>query len=62
MSIITNIVSAGTSAVLTVTLIHPIDVVKTRLQVSNDLAKINYKSLGLVGSVTFFYMKLYNFI
>ena len=55
MSIITNIVSAGTSAVLTVTLIHPIDVVKTRLQVSNDLAKINYKSLGLVGSVRTIY-------
>jgi len=55
MSLITNIVSAGTSAVLTVTLIHPIDVVKTRLQVSNDLSKINYKSLGLVGSVKTIY-------
>ena len=55
MSLITNIISAGTSAVLTVILIHPIDVVKTRLQVSNDPGKINYKSLGIKVSIQTIY-------
>ena len=31
-----NVVAAGSSAVITVTGIHPIDVVKTRLQVSGQ--------------------------
>ena len=55
MSLFTNIISAGSSAVLTVTIIHPIDVVKTRLQVSNNHSKINYKSLGIKGSVQTIY-------
>jgi len=37
---------AGTSAVITVTFIHPIDVVKTRIQVSSE-----YSALGMGGTV-----------
>jgi len=44
-----NIGAAGSSAVLAVTGIHPIDVVKTRLQVSDGL--INYKALGIHGTI-----------
>lgn len=44
--------AAGTAAVTTVTFIHPIDVVKTRLQVSGDGGGRNYKALGLGGTVS----------
>ena len=44
-----NIGAAGSSAVLAVTGIHPIDVVKTRLQVSDGL--VNYKALGIRGTI-----------
>lgn len=47
-----NVSAAGTAAVLTVTGIHPIDVVKTRLQVSGDgTTTRNYKALGSVGTI-----------
>lgn len=51
MDIFKNVGAAGTSAVITVTGIHPIDVVKTRLQVSGEGGGRNYKALGIGGSV-----------
>jgi hypothetical protein len=45
-----NVAAAGSSAVITVTGIHPIDVVKTRLQVSGQGTR-NYKSLGIGGTI-----------
>lgn len=50
MDLIKSVAAAGTSAVITVTGIHPIDVVKTRLQTSGDGGR-DYKSLGIGGSV-----------
>ncbi|KAL7561146.1 hypothetical protein ACA910_011969 [Epithemia clementina (nom. ined.)] len=44
-SLMSQVGMAGTAAVITVTFIHPIDVVKTRIQVSN-----NYGKLGMVGT------------
>lgn len=48
-----QVACAGGAAVITVTFIHPIDVVKTRLQVSGEKggAGRNYSQLGIVGSV-----------
>lgn len=48
-----SVSAAGTAAVITVTAIHPIDVVKTRLQVSGDAASgaRNYKQLGISGTI-----------
>lgn len=43
--------AAGTAAVITVTGIHPIDVVKTRLQISGSGGGRDYKKLGIFGSV-----------
>lgn len=45
-----SVAGAGGSAVITVSFIHPIDVVKTRLQVSGGDSR-NYKSLGVSGTV-----------
>jgi hypothetical protein len=45
-----NVGAAGFSAVVTVTGIHPIDVVKTRLQVSGNGTR-NYKQLGISGTI-----------
>lgn len=50
IDLMNNIFAAGTSAVITVTGIHPIDVVKTRLQVSGNNAR-NYKQLGIAGTI-----------
>jgi len=50
MDFLKNIGAAGSAAVITVTGIHPIDVVKTRLQVSGDGGR-NYKALGIGGTV-----------
>lgn len=50
MDIIKNISAAGVSAVITVTGIHPIDVVKTRLQISGNETR-NYSSLGITGTI-----------
>jgi hypothetical protein len=44
-----NVGAAGSSAVLAVTGIHPIDVVKTRLQISDG--PVNYKGLGIKGTI-----------
>lgn len=51
-SLFASVGAAGSAAVFAVTFIHPIDVVKTRLQVSGtgDGAR-NYKSLGVTGTV-----------
>ncbi len=46
MELLGNISAAGISAVATVSLIHPIDVVKTRLQVSSS-----NKSMGINGTI-----------
>lgn len=53
MDTLKSVAAAGSSAVLTVTGIHPIDVVKTRLQISGDGTDgmRNYKSLGVSGTV-----------
>lgn len=50
LDLIKSVMAAGSSAVITVTGIHPIDVVKTRLQLSGD-GKINYKKLGIGGTI-----------
>jgi len=46
-----SVACAGGAAVITVTFIHPMDVVKTRLQVSGGEGSRDYKALGLGGSV-----------
>ena len=53
MDLLKSVAAAGSSAVITVTGIHPIDVVKTRLQVSGDgtSGARNYKALGIGGTV-----------
>lgn len=45
-SLLTQVGMAGTAAVITVSFIHPIDVVKTRIQVSSE-----YSNLGMGGTV-----------
>eukprot|EP00522_Entomoneis_paludosa_P015832 CAMPEP_0172455844 /NCGR_PEP_ID=MMETSP1065-20121228/12741_1 /TAXON_ID=265537 /ORGANISM="Amphiprora paludosa, Strain CCMP125" /LENGTH=59 /DNA_ID=CAMNT_0013208343 /DNA_START=14 /DNA_END=190 /DNA_ORIENTATION=- len=39
-SLLTQVGMAGGAAVITVTFIHPIDVVKTRIQVSTEYGKL----------------------
>lgn len=51
MDLLKHIGAAGSAAVITVTGIHPIDMVKTRLQVSGEGGGRNYKMLGIGGSV-----------
>lgn len=51
MDVLASLGAAGTAAVITVTGTHPIDVVKTRLQVSGGGGGRNYKSLGVFGTV-----------
>jgi hypothetical protein len=51
MDILKSVAAAGSAACLTVTGIHPIDVVKTRLQVSGTAGARDYKSLGVFGTV-----------
>lgn len=51
MDALKGMAAAGTAAVTTVTFIHPIDVVKTRLQVSGDGGR-DYKALGLGGTIS----------
>lgn len=50
-SFIKQIGAAGGAAVITVTFIHPIDVVKTRLQVSGGEGVRNYAALGMGGTI-----------
>jgi hypothetical protein len=54
MEMLKSVVGAGSAAVITVTFIHPIDVLKTRLQVSGDASTgaRNYKSLGIGGTIS----------
>lgn len=52
MEMLKSVVGAGAAAVFTVTFIHPIDVLKTRLQVSGDgSGGRNYKALGVTGTL-----------
>jgi len=51
MDILKSVFGASTAAVITVTFIHPIDVVKTRLQISGLSEGRNYKALGVFGTV-----------
>jgi hypothetical protein len=53
MELFRNIGAAGCSAVITVTGIHPIDLVKTRLQISDptNTKATNYKALGIQGTI-----------
>lgn len=59
MDLINNVAAAGLAAIITVSGIHPIDVIKTRLQISglsNNLNMSgsnikNYKALGIKGTV-----------
>eukprot|EP00607_Mallomonas_marina_P009546 CAMPEP_0182419502 /NCGR_PEP_ID=MMETSP1167-20130531/3951_1 /TAXON_ID=2988 /ORGANISM="Mallomonas Sp, Strain CCMP3275" /LENGTH=287 /DNA_ID=CAMNT_0024594469 /DNA_START=110 /DNA_END=973 /DNA_ORIENTATION=+ len=51
MDLVKSVTAAGSAAVITVTGIHPIDVVKTRLQVSGGEGSRNYKALGIGGTV-----------
>lgn len=50
-SLLQNVACAGGAAVIAVTFIHPIDVVKTRLQVSGTGGGRDYSSLGIGGSI-----------
>eukprot|EP01032_Pedospumella_encystans_P011472 gene11472-13333_t len=54
MDLLKSAGAAGSAAVITVTGIHPIDVVKTRLQVSGDgsAGSRNYKALGVTGTIS----------
>ena len=47
---LTNLVGGGGAAVSPGTVIHPIDTVKTRLQVSGTGSARNYAELGLAGT------------
>ena len=51
LDLLKNVGAAGSAAVITVTGIHPIDVVKTRLQISGEGGGRDYKSLGISGSM-----------
>jgi hypothetical protein len=54
MEVFKSIFGAGTAAIITVSFIHPIDVVKTRLQISSGKpgeGGRNYKALGITGTV-----------
>ncbi|GMH55866.1 hypothetical protein TrST_g2446 [Triparma strigata] len=50
-SLLQQVAGAGGAAVITVSFIHPIDVVKTRLQVSGTGGAKDYRSLGIGGTV-----------
>jgi hypothetical protein len=54
MELLKSVVGAGAAACITVTFIHPIDTVKTRLQLSGDgkTGARNYKALGIAGTVS----------
>lgn len=51
LDLLKNMGAAGSAAVITVTGIHPIDVVKTRLQISGEGGGRDYKSLGISSSM-----------
>lgn len=49
--ILQQVGAAGTSAVIAVTFIHPIDLVKTRLQISGTKGSLDYMSMGVFETV-----------
>ena len=51
MSALQNVFCAGSAAVCTVTVVHPIDTIKTRLQVSGTAGARNYAALGMMGTI-----------
>jgi solute carrier family 25 (mitochondrial 2-oxodicarboxylate transporter), member 21 len=54
MEVLKSVFGAGTAAIITVSFIHPIDVVKTRLQISSGKGgegTRNYKALRVSGTV-----------
>lgn len=55
MEMLKSVAGASTAAVITVTFIHPIDVVKTRLQVSGTDGGRDYRKLGIFGSCKVIY-------
>ena len=50
-SLLKQVGGAGSAAVITVSFIHPIDVVKTRLQISGTNGARDYRSMGVGGTV-----------
>ncbi len=51
MEVVQSCACAGVAAVATVTILHPIDTVKTRMQVSGSPGARNYRALGVVGTI-----------
>lgn len=51
MDVLRSLGCAGGAAVATVTIVHPVDTVKTRLQVSGSAGARDYRSLGVLGTV-----------
>jgi len=52
MDLVRSVGCAGSAAVITVTFVHPIDTVKTRLQVSGTKGSRDYRALGNIGTIT----------
>jgi hypothetical protein len=53
MEAVKSVFGAGTAAIITVSFIHPIDVIKTRMQISSGKTGEgirNYKALGMTGT------------
>ena len=50
-SLIKNVGLAGTAAVITVTMIHPIDVIKTRLQIQGEAGRATKQYSGVTGVI-----------
>lgn len=50
-SLFKQVAGAGSAAVITVSFIHPIDVVKTRLQISGTNGARDYRAMGVGGTV-----------
>jgi len=51
MDVLESLFCAGSAAVVTVTFIHPVDLLKTRMQISGVNGARNYKALGVLGTV-----------
>jgi hypothetical protein len=55
LDIVKEVACAGLSAVLTVSIVHPFDVVKTRLQLSGKANTRNYSEYGVARSIAIIY-------